>query len=47
MILFNVAKTNVAIDTAVFLVDENNTVVDAWIGDNSKDVPWQWWAFGK
>ena len=45
-ILFNVAKTNVAIDTALFLVDAEGTVAEAWVGDNSEDVPWEWWAFG-
>ncbi len=47
LILFNVAKTNVAIDTAIFLVDANGIVTEAWIGDNSEDVPWEWWAFGE
>ncbi len=46
LILFNVLKTNVAIDTAIFLIDESGTVAEAWIGDNSADVPWEWWAFG-
>ena len=47
LILFNVAKTNVAIDTAIFLVEANGVVTEAWIGDNSEDVPWEWWAFGE
>ncbi len=46
LILFNVLKTNVAIDTAIFLIDENGTLAEAWVGDNSEDVPWEWWAFG-
>ena len=46
LILFNVAKTNVAIDTAIFLVDADGTIEESWVGDNSLDVPWEWWAFG-
>lgn len=47
LILFNIAKTNVAIDTAIFLIDEDGKVAESWVGDNSLDVPWEWWAFGK
>lgn len=45
LILFNFLKTNIAVDTAIFLV-EGETVVDAWVGDNSEDVPWEWYPFG-
>ena len=45
LILFNFLKTNVAIDTAIFLV-EGQRVTEAWIGDNSEDVPFEWYPFG-
>jgi hypothetical protein len=47
LILFNSLRTNVAIDTAIFHIDANGTVDEAWIGDNSENVPWEWWAFGE
>ncbi len=47
LILFNSLRTNVAIDTAIFHVDASGKVDEAWIGDNSQDVPWEWWAFGE
>jgi hypothetical protein len=46
LILLNISKTNAGFDTALFLVDENNVVEWAGVGKNSKDLPWQWWAFG-
>jgi hypothetical protein len=46
LILLNISKTNAAIDTALFLVNQDNVVEWAGVGQNSKDVPWQWWAFG-
>jgi hypothetical protein len=46
LILLNISKTNTAIDTALFLVDENDVVEWMGIGRNSSDVPWDWWAFG-
>jgi hypothetical protein len=45
-IIINISKTNMGIDTALFLIDENGIVQDARVGQNSKDLPWQWWAFG-
>ena len=47
LVILNIAKTNVAIDTAIFLIDENDMVEEHWVGDNSVDVPWEWWAFGE
>lgn len=46
LIIFNAAKTNVAVDSAVFLIGSNGRVKEAWIGDNSEDVPFEWWPFG-
>jgi hypothetical protein len=39
-------KTNSGIDTALFLVDEEGVIEEAKIGQNHKEVGWQWWAFG-
>jgi hypothetical protein len=46
LILLNISKTNAGFDTALFLVDENGVVEWSGVGQNSKDLPWQWWAFG-
>ena len=46
LIFINIMKTNSGIDTALFLVDEGGVVEEAKIGQNHKEVGWQWWAFG-
>lgn len=46
LLIINIGKTNTGLDTALFLIDENGVVQDTRIGMNSKDLPWEWWAFG-
>ena len=46
LILINIMKTNSGIDTAIFVVDEGGVVEEVKIGQNHKEVEWQWWAFG-
>lgn len=46
LIILNISKTNAGFDTALFLVDQNGIVEWAGVGQNSKNLPWQWWAFG-
>lgn len=46
LILFNVHKTNLGIDNALFYVDERDVVQKVSVGQNSKTLPWEWWAFG-
>jgi hypothetical protein len=46
LILLNITKTNVRFDAAYFFVDANGIVERKSISNYSKDVPWQWWAFG-
>lgn len=46
LILFNVSKTNVGIDSGYFFIDRNDTVEEKVISNNSREVPWEWWAFG-
>lgn len=46
LILLVISKTNSAIDTAVFLVDENKVVESMKVGTNTEDLPWEFWAFG-
>jgi hypothetical protein len=46
LILLNISKTNSAIDTGIFPVNENNIVEWMQVGDNTKDLFWEWWAFG-
>lgn len=46
LLIINIGKSNTGIDTALFLIDENGIVEFARVGQNSKDLPWEWWAFG-
>lgn len=46
LILFNVNKTNLGIDNALFYVDERDVVRNVSVGQNSRALPWEWWAFG-
>lgn len=45
MLIFNVTKTNLKLDTAFFVI-KDGVVTEKYVGTNSEDVPWQWWAFG-
>jgi hypothetical protein len=46
LILLNVNKTNLGIDTALFYVDAQDVVRQVSVGQNSREIPWEWWAFG-
>ena len=46
LIIINILKTNVRFDSAYFFIDANGVVERKSISNYSKDVPWQWWAFG-
>ena len=46
LLIINIGKTNTGLDTALFLIDENGIVESSRVGTNSKDLPWEWWAFG-
>ena len=46
LLIINIGKTNTGLDTALFLIDENGVVESSRVGTNSKDLPWEWWAFG-
>lgn len=46
LILLTISKTNTGIDTASFLVNQDDIVEAVQVGKNSEDLPWQWWAFG-
>jgi hypothetical protein len=46
LLIINIGKTNSGIDTALFLIDEDGVVEFTRVGQNSKDIPWEWWAFG-
>ena len=45
-IILGISKSNTRIDAAYFVTDTNGTVVKKFVGTNSKDVPWEWWAWG-
>ena len=45
LLLFNVIKSNVGLDTAIFFLDSNGKLREHYVSSNSEDLPWQWWAF--
>ena len=45
MFIFSVGETNSGVDTATFFADENGVIEKTVIGDNSRDLPWDFWAF--
>ena len=46
MILLGISKSNTRIDAAYFVTDKDGVVSMKFVGTNSKDVPFEWWAFG-
>jgi hypothetical protein len=46
LIVLNISRTNSGFDTAFFVVDPSGVVVEMKVGQNSKDLEWEWWAFG-
>ncbi len=46
LVVVSFSKTNSGLDTAFFLVDAGGIVQRKWVGTNSRDLPWEWWAFG-
>lgn len=46
LLLINISKTNVGGDTAYLVVNRQGVVEEMFISSNSKDLPWEFWAFG-
>ena len=46
MILLGISKSNTRIDSAWFVIDKDGLVSKKFVGTNSQDVPFEWWAFG-
>lgn len=46
MILLGISKSNTRIDAAWFVTDKDGIVSRKFVGTNSRDVPFEWWAFG-
>ncbi|MEN8184258.1 MAG: hypothetical protein ABFS46_17165 [Myxococcota bacterium] len=46
LIIFSVQKTNIGLDTAVFVVDSSSVVQEVIHSSNSRDLAWQFWPFG-
>lgn len=46
LVVVSFSRTNSGLDTAFFLVDADGVVRRKWVGTNSRDLPWEWWAFG-
>ncbi len=47
LILINILKTNLAIDTALFFFGTDGKLRDYVLSTNSEELPWQWWAFSE
>ena len=45
LIVFNSLKTNMGLDGAMFLIDQNGVVEEFIVSNHSQDIPWEWWAF--
>lgn len=45
LLLLNISKTNVGMDAAYFIID-GGVVSRMFVSSYSKDLPWDWWAFG-
>ena len=46
LILLEITKTNVGVDSAIFIVDANNVIQEMTVSNNSQDLEWEFWAFG-
>ena len=46
LVIFNTRKSNVGVDTALIIFDKNGVVEQVNVSENSKDLEWDWWAFG-
>ena len=46
IILLEITKSNVGIDSAIFIADRNGVVQESYVSNNSRDLPWEFWAFG-
>ena len=46
LLLINISKTNVGGDTAYLVVNRQGVVEEMFISSNSKDLPWEFLAFG-
>ena len=46
LILFGTQRTNSGIDTAYIFLDQNDVVKQMIVSNHSKDLDWDWWAFG-
>ena len=42
-----ISKSNIGVDSALFILDKNDVVSFSSASTNSKDLPWEWWAFGE
>jgi hypothetical protein len=47
LLIFNVVKTNIGVDTALFFMDNDGKLMNHFVSTNSEDLPWEWWAFGE
>lgn len=47
LIVLNISKSNVGIDSAIFILDPDGVVEEARYSRNSEDLDWDWWAFGE
>ena len=45
-IILNITKSNTGLDTALFFFDENGRLFKHYGSTHSKDLRFEWWAFG-
>ena len=46
LLIVNFSKTNARLDSAYFVIGENNVVEHKSVSNNSQQVPWEWAPFG-
>jgi hypothetical protein len=47
LILVNISRTNMGVDSGYFIEDSSGVIREKMISNNSRDLPWEWWAFGE
>ncbi|MHC5034526.1 MAG: hypothetical protein ACYTFZ_05785 [Planctomycetota bacterium] len=47
LIVFAVSRSNIGIDTALFILDKDSVVEEVVCSTNSQDLEWEFWPFGE
>ena len=46
LLILNISRTNVGADSAYFITNKEGIVLQMFVSDYSRDLSWDWWAFG-